>query len=149
MHVKQQIREYVKTLLTGLPTTGLTVYESRVYPHDVVPSLAIYTGEDSVVGEQTLGRLERHELEVIVEVRVKPAEGQASPEDQIDTICAEVQAAIAANPKLGGLVKIIEYSNAPRPRFEGDLERPVGYQEIVFRAEYRIIATDPQTAIPG
>ena len=49
-HVRQQIRERVGTVLTGLTTTASRVFESRVYAlqDSELPALLIYTKtEDS------------------------------------------------------------------------------------------------------
>ena len=48
-HVRQSIRDNIKTTLTGLTTTGSRVYVSRVYPltNDNFPGLAIYTADES------------------------------------------------------------------------------------------------------
>ena len=49
-HVRQQIREQVVTLCTGLTTTGSRVYDTRLYnldPADNLPGLVIYTQSES------------------------------------------------------------------------------------------------------
>ena len=48
-HIRQQIREYFGTTLTGLTTTGSNVYESRVYPIEnaKLPALVIYTKSET------------------------------------------------------------------------------------------------------
>jgi len=59
-HVRQQIREYFGSTLTGLTTTGSNVYESRVYTlqDNTLPSLVIYTknetSEPIVIGTNRL-----------------------------------------------------------------------------------------------
>ena len=59
-HVRQQIRERLGTVLTGLTTTGSNVFESRVYPLETasLPSLLIYTksetSEPIVIGSNRL-----------------------------------------------------------------------------------------------
>ena len=47
-HVRQQIREYFGTTLTGLTTTGANVYESRVYTlqEDTLPSLVFIQNQN-------------------------------------------------------------------------------------------------------
>jgi len=147
-HVKQQIREYIVTKLTGLTTCGANVYDSRVYPYDVTPCMSVYGGEDHILEPETLGQRQRREFMVIVEARVKPEEGGSSVEDQLDDICKEVEAQIATYRKLGGLAEVAEYAGATRPELLDGVERPVGLIEITFRVVYRIIATAPDTAIP-
>jgi len=49
-HARQQVRDAVVTAVTGLTTTSTRVYASRVYPHDSLPSLAVYTLEEEISG---------------------------------------------------------------------------------------------------
>ena len=42
-HARKQIRDQLKTTLTGLTTTGSNVFNSRVYDHDALPCISIYT----------------------------------------------------------------------------------------------------------
>ena len=102
-HIRQQIREKLKTTLTGLNTTGSTVYESRVYPLESVPALVIYTksetSEPIVIGTD---RVMSRELSVVVEGYVK---ANSNFDDTIDTISKEVEEAIAADRTLDGLAK--------------------------------------------
>ena len=89
-HVRQQIREYFGTTLTGLTTTGANVYESRVYTlqEDTLPSLVIYTKSESsepiVIGTD---RVMSRELSVVVEAYCKAT---SNFDDTIDTISKEV-----------------------------------------------------------
>ena len=143
-HARQQIREAVVQALTGLQTTGSNVYESRVYPHDVLPSLAVYTVRDEPRQEQTLGQLVHRELTLVVEARAKPADGGPTVDDQLDTICAEVEAALMADQTLGGLVQGTELQET-EIELSGELERPVGIARMRWRIVYAIVATDPTT----
>ena len=93
-HIRQQIREYFGTNLTGLSTTGANVYESRVYPieNSKLPALIIYTksetSEPIVIGTD---RVMSRELSVVVEGYAKAA---SDFDDTIDTISKEVEQAI-------------------------------------------------------
>ena len=102
-HIRQQIREYFGTTLNNLTTTGTRVYESRVYPLETVPALAIYTksetSEPIVIGTD---RLMSRDLSVVVEGFAKAT---SNFDDTIDTISKEVEEAIAADRTLGGLAK--------------------------------------------
>ena len=48
-HVRKQIRDAIKTALTGLATTGANCYQSRVFPFEStkLPALLIYTKSET------------------------------------------------------------------------------------------------------
>ena len=86
MHVRQQIREHVGTILSGLTSTGNRVYQSRVWPlnADTLPALLVYTTTESS-DTDTMGptlTLNR-ELVLIVEGYVRDI---TVYDDKIDTI---------------------------------------------------------------
>ena len=145
-HVRQQIREYFGTTLTGLTTTGSNVYESRVYPLDngKLPALLIYTKSEVsmpiVIGtDRSMSR----ELSVVVEGYVKST---ANFDDTIDTICKEVEEAIAADPTLGGLAKDT-YIESTDIEFNAEAEKPVGYVTMTFLTNYYVQETNPDVAV--
>ena len=145
-HVRQQIREYFGTTLTGLTTTGANVYESRVYTlqEDTLPSLVIYTKSESsepiVIGTD---RVMSRELSVVVEAYCKAT---SNFDDTIDTISKEVEEAIAADRTLGGLAKdtFIESTDID---YTGDGEQPVGYVTLTFLTNYYVQETNPDIAV--
>jgi len=145
-HVRQKIREYFGTTLTGLTTTGANVYESRVYTlqEDTLPSLVIYTKSESsepiVIGTD---RVMSRELSVVVEAYCKAT---SDFDDTIDTISKEVEEAIAADRTLGGLAKdtFIESTDID---YTGDGEQPVGYVTLTFLTNYYVQETNPDIAV--
>ena len=145
-HVRQQIREYFGTTLTGLTTTGANVYESRVYTlqEDTLPSLVIYTksetSEPIVIGTD---RVMSRELSVVVEAYCKAT---SDFDDTIDTISKEVEEAIAADRTLGGLAKDT-YVESTEIEYTGDGEQPVGYVTLTFLTNYYVQETNPDVAV--
>ena len=145
-HVRQQIREYFGTTLTGLTTTGSNVYESRVYTlqEDTLPSLVIYTKSESsepiVIGTD---RVMSRELSVVVEAYCKAT---SNFDDTIDTISKEVEEAIAADRTLGGLAKDT-YVESTEIEYTGDGEQPVGYVTLTFLTNYYVQETNPDVAV--
>ena len=145
-HVRQQIREYFGTTLTGLTTTGSNVYESRVYTlqEDTLPSLVIYTKSESsepiVIGTD---RVMSRELSVVVEAYCKAT---SDFDDTIDTISKEVEEAIAADRTLGGLAKDT-YVESTEIEYTGDGEQPVGYVTLTFLTNYYVQETNPDIAV--
>lgn len=145
-HVRQQIREYFGTTLTGLTTTGSNVYESRVYTlqESTLPSLVIYTktegSEPIVIGTN---RVMSRELSVVVEAYCKAT---SNFDDTIDTISKEVEEAISADRTLGGLAKDT-YIESTDIEFTGDGEQPVGYVTLTFLTNYYVQETNPDVAV--
>jgi len=143
-HVRQQIREYFATTLTGLTTTGSNVHESRIYPLETVPALVIYTksetSEPQVIGTN---RVLSRELEVVVEGYAKAT---TNFDDTIDTISKEVEEAIAADVTLGGLAKD-SYISSTEIEFNGEGEKPLGYVALTFTTIYHTQEQDSELGV--
>ncbi len=145
-HIRQQIREYFGTNLTGLTTTGSNVYQSRVYPLDNtrLPALLIYTkseaSEPIVIGTD---RVMSRELSVVVEGYVKST---ANFDDTIDTISKEVEEAIAADRTLGGLAKDT-YIESTEISFNAEGEKPLGFVSLTFISNYYVKEKNPDVAV--
>jgi hypothetical protein len=145
-HIRQQIREEFGTTLTGLTTTGSNVFESRVYPLEnaSLPALIIYTksetSEPIVIGTQ---RLMSRELSVVVEGYAKAT---SNFDDTIDTISKEVEAAIAADRTLNGLVKDT-YLESTEIEFNSEGEKPLGYVSLTFLTNYYVKENAPDVAV--
>ena len=123
-HVRQQIRDQLKTTLTGLTTTGARVYEEL--------------GEESANKQFRL-------LNVMVEVRAKAADNL---ENTLDTIGAEVEDAIFASgdTTLSGTCKDFDYEGLDI-ELSGEAEQPFGLMTMRFLAIYRVNKADVETLI--
>lgn len=103
-HVRQQIRERLASILTGLSLTQDRVYPMRRYALDQskLPALLIYTMDESssniTIGSRTLSR----QINVAVEIIVKSSNNVS---DIVDTICAQIEAEVGNDYKLNGLAK--------------------------------------------
>jgi hypothetical protein len=145
-HIRQQIREYFGTNLTGLTTTGSNVYESRVYPLEdaKLPALIIYTksetSEPIVIGTD---RVMSRELAVVVEGYAKAT---SDFDDTIDTISKEVEQAIAADRTLEGKSKDT-YLESTEIEFNGEGEKPLGYVSLTFLTNYYVKENNPDVAV--
>jgi hypothetical protein len=145
-HIRQQIREYFGTNLTGLSTTGSNVYESRVYPieNSKLPALVIYTksetSEPIVIGTD---RVMSRELSVVVEGYAKAT---INFDDTIDTISKEVEEAIAADRTLGGLAKDT-YLESTQIDFNAEGEKPLGFVSLTFISNYYVKEKNPDVAV--
>jgi hypothetical protein len=145
-HIRQQIREYFGTTLTGLSTTGSNSYESRVYPieNSKLPALVIYTksetSEPIVIGTD---RVMSRELSVVVEGYAKAT---SNFDDTIDTISKEVEEAIAADRTLGGLAKDT-YLESTQIDFNAEGEKPLGFVSLTFISNYYVKEKNPDVAV--
>lgn len=145
MHARQQIREAVGTLLDGLTTTGSNVYQSRVYPHDTLPCLSIYTLTENVEDTTQDGKQHR-QIILNIEGRAKATDNL---DDTLDTIAEEVESALLADPFLSALsspLKLMELTST-EIELSDDLNKPSGVIRLLFIAHYRVNETDPSTLI--
>jgi len=132
---RKAIRDDLVAALTGLVTTEGRVYASRVYPLSAakLPGLVVYS-ESEEVQYITMG-LPRTQMRVVsfaVEVYVR---GTASYDDDIDTIAAEVEAALYADVERGGLAKDTQIT-ALNFEFSGDGDQPVGVGQMTVEVQY-------------
>jgi len=144
-HVRQQIRNAIATRVTGLPTTGAAVYKMRKWALDdaKLPALCVYTGDETsaliTIGARTLRRVNN----VVVEAYCKGA--STAVHDTIDTICVEVEEAIASDFTLGGLAKSAILSGT-----EVDInvqgEYAIASVKLVYAVEYITAIGDVETA---
>lgn len=147
-HVREQITTAIKTVCTGLTTTGANVFVSRVYTFNdaVLPCINIY-GTDEEVDEThvTIGKQIVRNLDVMVEARAKVYSEATDPVDNVlNDICAEVETAISADHTLGGLCVFCIIAGT-HLTLEAEHEKPVGLASMRFRAQYATLTTDPTT----
>ena len=145
-HVRQQIREQIGTILTGLASTGSNVYESRVYPLNEanLPALLIYTkAETSSISTIGTSLGVDREITVIVEAYVK---ANSNFDDTVDTVCAEVEVAMGSNRTLNDTARL-NYLESTDIEFSGDGENPVGVATMSFIVQYRTLQNAPETSI--
>lgn len=145
-HIRKSIRDTLVTTLTGLTTTGARVYPSRVYPFAdaALPGLAIYTQAEAVEYlSMTRPRTQGRALSARVEVYVK---GVGDYDDSIDTICAEIEAALYADITLGGLVKDVQVK-AFEVEFSGEGDQPMARATLTINIDYRTTEGAPGAAV--
>ena len=144
-HVRQQIRDRVATLVTGLPTTGASVYKMRRYALDdaKLPAICVYTTDESssliTIGSRTLRRV----INVVIDIIIKGSSTAVS--DSIDTICVSAEEAMAADFTLNGLAKSsVLTSSEIDVNVEG--EKSIASARLVYAVEYVTLITDVETA---
>lgn len=140
-HLRKQIRDAVKTTLTGLSTTGQRVFQQRFYPMQAtaLPGLLIYTNsETSELMTMTRPQKSQRELLLTVEGLAK---ANATLEDTLDAIAREVEEALGVDPTFGGLVKT-SFLTGTELEFNADGENPVGAVRLTFAVRYITTATE-------
>ena len=145
-HVRMQIRNQVVTQLTGLTTTTSHVYDSRVYPLEDanLPALLIYTkSETSEPIEIGTNRTSERLLSLNIEAYVKST---TNFEDTLDTICKEVEQAIAADPTLSGKAKDC-YLESTEIEFNAEGEKPLAFCSLTFLTSYYVQEQSPDVAV--
>ena len=145
-HVRQSIRDNVVTATTGLSTTGSNVFRTRVYPLESgnLPGLCVYANaEVSEVDTLASTRGLERTVDIVVDAYVRAI---ANYDTSLDTICGEVEAALATGVTRGGNAKEtnlvstdIEYSD--------DGDRPIGMARMTFAVVYRTAINDATTAL--
>jgi len=144
-HIRQQIRDEIATVLTGLTTTGANVFVTRVMPMEdsVLPGLTVSTGPEELNTEdgQRISRIQERMLDVVVAGYDKLSAGV---DDQLDDIAAEVEVAIFG----ATLTKcsFIDLANI-ETSVEAGAELPVGKITMTFRAHYLTADGAPSTII--
>ena len=145
-HVRQSIRDNIVTAVTGLSTTGSNVYRTQIYPleHSNLPGLCVYSNLEDVVVDNMSGTrgLERT-CDVIIEAFVRAT---SNYDNTMDTICAEIEAAMASDLTRGGNAKDcilvrseFEYSD------EGD--KPMAMARLTYAVQYRTAINNATSAL--
>ena len=144
-HVRQQIRERIATDLTDLTTTASRVYQSRTYPlaDNNLPGIIIYTKEES---SEPSGMGANRQLERTLTVTIQAyCEAVNNIDDTIDTICKEVETALANDKTLNSLAKDT-YLSGTEIEFDSSGSQPIGYASMDFTVEYQTLDNAPDSA---
>lgn len=148
-HAKTQIRDAAATACAALTSTGANVFKARPDERPLqegeLPALCIYTDEEDIeVG--TLGRSGRRLIRTL-ELRFRgSAKSTGDLDKTLDNITKEVEAAIGADPTLGGKCKDA-YPIAVRKDRDAEGEKPASWVEIVFSVEYHTAQGTPDAAL--
>jgi hypothetical protein len=144
-HLRRQIREAIAIAVTGLPTTGARVYESRVYPlqDSNLPGLLVYT-ENETSERRTLAApgLMVRTLRVVVRAVAKAA---SNLDDALDQICKEVEIALAMPNATVSMAKSITLV-ATDIEMQGTAEKPTGHAAMTYEVVYIAAENAPDVA---
>ncbi|HQS18606.1 hypothetical protein [Reyranella sp.] len=147
LHARSQIVLAAVQILTGLATTGPRVHAGRAWPVEsgATPCLLVYARREQS-GSDTMGgpsRKLRRELTLSVEGLVAETDDSDAT---LDAIAFEVETALAADPKLGGLCLDLEISGTDiAANAEGDTRQ--GRIRLDFTIFYRTAANAPGVSV--
>ena len=149
MHLRNQIRDQIKTQVTGLTTTGSNVFSHRVYPvqDTELPAIIVYTSSESAA-RATLGGFNSsvsmlRTLNTSIEVYVKAT---STVVDTLDTIAEEIEAAMGFDETLNGLAEDL-FLVATSIEINGDGEQPIGVLKLDYDVAYRTTISDPTNSL--
>lgn len=147
-HVRTQIRDAVVDACDALTTTSTRCYggrpETRPVQTSELPLWLVYTEEETsepISGTRATRRLER----AVSLVMRGYARGTGDIDKTLDTMCAEVETALAADPTLGGKAKDL-YLEAIRKASDDQAEQPTWFVEMTWRCEYHTLEAAPTAA---
>lgn len=143
-HVRQQLREAVATAVTGLTTTSTRVFQSRFYPLQTseLPCLVITTDGDQAENLTIHNPVEQQRA---TRVRVEAyARATASLDDTLDTICKEVETAIA-NASSSTVKGLMYLGTQLDTEVLGD--QPVGRATMIFSKDLYTVSNAPDVLI--
>lgn len=153
-HVRQQVREAFAAQVTGLATTGARVFQSRIRNLSAadLPCLRIHTTQEVILdddifstgGFETRPYMQHRTITVRCEALAKTGAGLA---DLLNTICAEVETAISADPTLGGLSPIHGSYRHHDQTLEGITDQPTGMAVLDFEFVVLTMSDAPNTAL--
>lgn len=138
MHIRQSIRDNVKTTLTGLGITGDRVYANRIYPflQQVSNGILIYT-ESEQTEYLTMGRPRSQERTLTLKVEIY-AKSTANLDNLIDDIALEIENALYIDPTRGGVATDTMIMNFDSD-FNGDGDSPVGVGILDVIVKYNCV----------
>jgi len=148
-HLRTQIRDAAKTLVTGLVTTGANAFagrpESRPLQESELPGLLVYTNEEEsefASGQRPTRRQVRN-CQLLVHGF---AQATADLDKTLDTIAKEVEAALEADPTLGALAKDLYLTNTAKES-DPEAKQPTGEIVLTFTCEYHTREGIPDAAL--
>ena len=125
----------VETVITGLTTTSTRVVRARVRTVESAPALSLEMGADDVNPEASSYPRIHRDLNIKIIAHVK---NNDTYESQLNTIRAEVFAALMTSPQLGlSFVVDTDLIGDDEPEFTGESDQVTGRQQMNFVVKYR------------
>ena len=142
-HLHKQIRDALKTQLTGLASSGARVYANRLQPlpDNLSPTLLITLDEEqATAGTVHAPTLLERELTAVVTAVAKATAGL---DDALDQMSQEVEIALSSGIAVGAAMLYPIYSGMSFEDAQGD--KPVGVKRMTFSINYLAMNSAPDT----
>lgn len=147
-HVRTTLRGEVATAVTGLTTTGANVFESRIYPLEdaKLPALRVFSLEETVAdaSRDLASSVAERELTVAIEAVARKVSGM---DDQLDTICAEVETAVSSAHAAGNISADRCDLVSTSIDLSDGAEQPTGVATLTWRLTYITDSADPTSQL--
>lgn len=129
-HYLTTVRQAIVIAVTGLTTTGSRVFEEEPYPLQEVPALIVsaYSPQVGFTSMDTTAM--QVDVDIGIDCVVKGTSGLPA---LLDTIAAEVQAALYAVTSIGSRAVRIAPVAIDRPQFDLTTDQPVARRLLLFR----------------
>ena len=144
-HIRTSIRDNIKTTLTGLSTTGSNIFASRLYPLNTqkLPGIILCTETESTTDlSMRPPRTQMRTMSVTAEIYVR---GVSDYDDTIDTISAEIEAALYSDLTRGGFARDTRVTGFSA-QFSNDGDQPVAYAGVTIQVDYVTIEGSPESS---
>jgi len=144
-HLHKQLRDAIKTTLTGLVTTGANAFANRLQPmmDANLPGLRIFLDNEDAEGVTVhQPQLQDRRIILIVECCAKAV---TALDDTLDQISKEVEIALAAGITLGSQVLQVFYAGMEFTDEQSD--KPVGIKRLRFSLPYTAMSNAPDVLI--
>jgi hypothetical protein len=148
-HIRTQLRNAIKTRLTGLATTGSSVFNNRqeILSDAELPALIVRNDLDQItsraIGSQAAphARMEQRTVSIKVQAYAKQNTGL---DDVLDQMCLEVEKAIAADIFMGGLTNDARLMSTS-VQFDESSEKVEGSAEMIWEFDTWVPNNAPDT----
>lgn len=146
-HVRTQLRDRAVTLCGALTTTGARCHAARpkTRPLTTLPAWIVYTNDETI--EVASGQRGTRRLGRVLDLMF---EGYAAKIDdidaQLDTMSAEVEAALSADPTLNALAKDLYLARVEKEQ-DDEAEKPTWLIRLTWQCEYHTRETAPTAAL--
>lgn len=146
-HVRTQIRDYAVGLTDALTSTSTRCYGARpkTRPLHTLPAWIVYTNAEGVdISSGTRGSRRLERTPDLVFEGYAAATGDV--DKTLDTMSAEVEAALAADPAFGGLLKDLSLRSVEKEQ-DDEAEKPTWLIRMTWYCEYHTRETAPTAAL--
>lgn len=134
MHKRQIIRDAIVALIKQrVPAFDGKVHPNRARPTEVaeLPVALVYSLSE-VARAFTIDGYQHRDLTVVVEIRVRLGVGS---DDLVDDLCLAVERAIAIDPRLGGVVTLVDLAST-QIGLDGDGETRQMIASLSYTIQY-------------